>query len=521
MKKFSRVFVSLTAAAALIFGAVHTTNAATASGVAAPNKTITNASVGMQMFEWNWVSLKSECTNTLGPEGIDWILVSPPQESINGDAWWVNYQPVSYKIENHLGTRAQFSDMVNACNAAGVAVIVDAVINHMANGGGLSQGTAGTEFSAYNYPGPGFTNADFHASMSPSDPNYCNHGIDFGAASTGPDDHNYTRCELLGLNDLATEKPTVRATIDAYLNDLIDLGVAGFRIDAARHIGITDLTAIQNGLHQTTAGLAPFWVSENTGDSSENVPFAQTGQVFGWSWVSDMVSYFGGAGDLSGAMWVNGTYAALNGSDKTVTMVSNHDTERNGSALTYQDGAGKKYLQASIYTVVNQYGLPMLYTGYAFSSGDAGPATSGGYVANVQCGGSAPSAYYPDGKYICMDRWTAIKGAIAWKDAVGTAAATIKKGQLGTWSYKYNTFSYKRGAGSFIVFNGGSLPVKNAKIATGLPKGTYCDYITGGTKPLKAKKTCAGTKVVVDAKGVAVMNIPWAGTVALTTKVKF
>jgi len=172
--------------------------------------------------------------------------------------------------------------------------------------------------------------------------------------------------------------------------------------------------------------------------------------------------------------------------------------------------------------VVDQYGLPMLYTGYAWSDRDSGPPSNGSNVNNAICAsGTAPAGYYADGKYICMDRWTAIKGAIAWKDAVGTAQAAIKRGQLGSWSTKYNTFAYKRGAGSYIVFNGGTIPVKNAKFATGLPKGTYCDYISGGQKPLKAAKTCAGVKVVVDAKGVAVLNIPWAGTIALTTKAKF
>lgn len=514
MKKFSRVFVSLAAASALIIGAIHGTSAASATDVPAPNKPITNASVGIQMFEWPWVSLKAECTNVLGPEGIDWILVSPPQESINGDAWWVNYQPVSYKIDNNLGTRAQFSDMVNACNAAGVAVVVDAVINHMAAGGGLSQGTAGTSFSAYNYPGVPYTNADFHATLPSNDPNYCNSDIDWGNL------WSVQHCELLGLNDLATEKQSVRDKIDAYLNDLISLGVAGFRVDAAGHIPVAELRQIQNGINNTTGGVRPFFVQENPNDSGANADYAVQGQVFGWSWVSDMVTYFGNAGDLSGAKWINGTYASLNGPTKTVTMVSNHDTERNGNALTYQDG--KKYLEASIYTVVNQYGLPMLYTGYAFSANDSGPARVGGYVANAQCGSSAgPASYYSDGKYICMQRWAAIKGAIAWKDAVGAAKASTLKGVLGSYSDKYSTFAYKRGTGSFIIFNGGNLPVKNAKFKVSLPKGTYCDYITGGSKPLKAAKTCAGTKVSVDASGNAVLNVPWAGVIALSTKAKY
>jgi len=505
MKKFLRPFVSTISASALIFGAFHATSSAQATVVPAPNKPISNQSVGIQMFEWNWVSLKAECTNVLGPAGIDWILVSPPQESISGSPWWVNYQPVSYKLENNLGNRAQFTEMVSACNTAGVQVIVDAVINHMSAGN-------------YNYPDVPYSRDDFHASMSSSNPNFCNSDIDWS------DPWSVQHCELLGLNDLATETQSVRDKIDAYLNDLLGLGVAGFRVDAAGHIPVLELRQIQDGLNRTTGGIKPFFVQEFPSDNSENAPYAVQGQVFGWSWADDMVSFFGpNGGDLSGAQWTSSTYASLNGSTKTVTMVSNHDTERNGRALTYQDGAGKKYQQASIYTIVNQYGMPMLYSGYAFSDRDAGPPQTGSQVRNATCKGTstAPASSYSNGTYICMQRWTAIQGAIAWKDAVGTSTATITRGHLGSWSDKYSTFSFKRGSGNFIIFNGGSLPVKNAKIKVGLAKGSYCDYITGGTKPLKSSKVCRGTKVVVDSKGYATFNIPWSGTVAISTKVKF
>ena len=507
----------MAAASALIAGAVHATSAAQATDVAAPGKVITNASVGMQMFEWNWTSLTTECTNVLGPEGVDWILVSPPQESIQGTTWWVNYQPVSYKLENNLGTRDQFIAMVNACNAAGVEVIVDAVINHMASGGALNQGTAGSTYSAYNYPAAGYSSADFHATLPSKDPNYCSSARSINYS----DPFSITHCQLLGLNDLATEKPSVRATIDAYLNDLLSIGVSGFRIDAARHIGITDLTAIQNGLNLTTGGIKPMWLSENTGDRAANAPFAVTGQVFGWSWLNDMVYFFGYASDLSLAVHVSDSYAGNNGSAQTVTMVSNHDTERNGGALTYQDNQGKTFLQASIYTVVNQYGLPMLYTGYAYSNHDQGPPMVAGKISDASCTGTGPLRSYRDGQYICLDRWTAIKGAIAWKDAVGSSKAAISHGRMGTWSKQYRTYSYKRGAGSFIIFNGGSKSVKNAKIATGLKKGTYCDYITGGSIPLASPGACSGAKVLVDSKGMGTFTIPVSGTIALSDLSKF
>ena len=55
-------------------------------------------------------------------------------------------------------------------------------------------------------------------------------------------------CELVGLADLDTGEPYVRGRIAAYLNDLLSLGVDGFRIDAAKHIPADDLADIKSRL---------------------------------------------------------------------------------------------------------------------------------------------------------------------------------------------------------------------------------------------------------------------------------
>ena len=63
--------------------------------------------VGVQMFLWNFNSIAQECEH-LGVAGIDWALVSPPQEHIPGEQWWVGYQAVSYQLESQLGTQSEF-----------------------------------------------------------------------------------------------------------------------------------------------------------------------------------------------------------------------------------------------------------------------------------------------------------------------------------------------------------------------------------------------------------------------------
>lgn len=50
------------------------------------------------------------------------------------------------------------------------------------------------------------------------------------------DPDNIRNCYLVGLTDLYGALPYVREKVTGYLNSLIDLGVAGIRIDAAKHM---------------------------------------------------------------------------------------------------------------------------------------------------------------------------------------------------------------------------------------------------------------------------------------------
>jgi 1,4-alpha-glucan branching enzyme len=86
--------------------------------------------------------------------------VSPPAEHVSGDAWWTDYQPVSYTLTSKRGSRSQFANMISKCHAAGVKVIVDTLFNHM-SGGDSGTGIGGSSFTHYNYPGI-YQTQDFH-----------------------------------------------------------------------------------------------------------------------------------------------------------------------------------------------------------------------------------------------------------------------------------------------------------------------------------------------------------------------
>lgn len=74
-------------------------------------------------------------------------------------------------------------------------------------------------------------------------------------------------CRLVNLLDLALEKDYVRSKVAEYLNYLIDIGVAGFRIDAAKHMWPGDIKAFLDKLNTLNtrwfpSGTKPFIYQE-------------------------------------------------------------------------------------------------------------------------------------------------------------------------------------------------------------------------------------------------------------------
>lgn len=302
------------------------------------------------LFQWPWESIARECTETLGPSGYGYVQMSPVQEHITGEEWWLHYQPVSYQLESRLGTRAEFESMVQTCNEAGVEVIADVVINHMT---GQEQGTgwAGTEFSWLEYPGT-YGPQDFH-----------NHGCEIADYT---DRWEVQECDLLGLADLDTDAENVQRQLAEYLEDLLSIGVTGFRIDAVKHISAEDL----EGILGRTSGLDDVYIVQEVirGHNEPIQPeeYQHLGDVHEFTLGRTLKEAFD-TSDLAGLLDGDGvgeTWDGFIAADSAGTFVDNHDTERNGETLTYQDGAAYELAQA--FTLAWPYGQPAVHSGYAF-----------------------------------------------------------------------------------------------------------------------------------------------------------
>jgi alpha-amylase len=246
--------------------------------------------VFVHLFEWRWADIATECEQVLGPAGFAAVQVSPPEEhSITPTHdWSERYQPVSYSIaRSRSGTGAEFQDMVDRCAAAGVGVYVDAVINHMTNSPSPGVGSNGTAYTKYEYPGL-YTLADFHPACTVTD---------YTSAA------NVQDCELLGLPDLNTGLASVRRTIAGYLVSLARMGVAGFRIDAAKHIQQVELDDVLTIVDSTMAAEGkpiPYWFLEVVGGGAGEAlhPSDYYGEAYRSGGAADITEFtFVGVGD--------------------------------------------------------------------------------------------------------------------------------------------------------------------------------------------------------------------------------
>lgn len=422
---------TLSGALALAAGASIALAVPTGSAYASPPGT---KDVTAVMFEWSFASVARECTTTLGPNGYGYVQVSPPAEHIQGSQWWTSYQPVSYRIAGRLGDATAFENMIDTCHAAGVKVVVDTVVNHMSAGSGT--GTGGSSYTKYTYPGL-YSSRDFD-DCTATIGDYANRA-------------NVQNCELVGLADLDTGEEYVRSAIAGYMNALLGHGVDGFRIDAAKHIPAADLAHIKSRLSNPSV----YWKQEaihGSGEAVQPSEYTGNGDVQEFRYAFDLKRVFNNE-NLAYLKNYGEGWGYMSGSVAGV-FVDNHDTERNGSTLSYKDNAN--YTLANVFMLAYPYGAPDINSGYEFSSTDAGPPDNG-----------TVNACWQDG-WKCQHAWPEIMRMVAFRNAVRGESVT------NWWDNGGDAIAFGRGGKGFVAINheSGSL---SRTYQTSLPAGTYCD----------------------------------------------
>lgn len=455
----------------------------------------------VNLFEWNWNSVARECVTELGPKGYAAVQVSPPSEHNVGTQWWTRYQPVSYKIDSRGGNRNQFYAMVQICKAAGVDVYVDTVINHMA-GGDVGMGTAGSTYGNYNFPSVPYTRESFHT------PSCSIVGSDYDNVRS-----NVTQCDLPGLPDLDTSNPAVQDRIAAYMKDLLSMGVAGFRIDAAKHIKPEELAAIKAkvpGNYFLTQEVIKDGSLYNSGDINK---YPEIGTVNEFSYVYAMKNMFMNlyGFNLSRMPEAFANWGMFPSKQATV-FVNNHDTERK-MCDKYAVGAqcdsmnvfnGDKLFLANVFMLSYPYGYPQVMSGYNFSDHDMGPTNQpykGWELTPSNCSTDPMAA----GKWDCVHRDKRVANMVGFRNY--TAAAPLLK-----WTASGdNRISYSRGNKGFVAINNTADFWANS-FSTNLPDATYCNVLTSSAPETGV---CPAASKVTVVNGQATLTVAPNSAVAL------
>ncbi|KAF8704772.1 Alpha-amylase, partial [Rhizoctonia solani] len=366
-------------------------------------------------------------------------------------------------------------NMVTACQNAGVGVIVDTIFNHM-SGAESWNGTAGTSFTHYNYPGTYQFHNFHHCGLQPGDDI-----VDFSNRL------EVQTCELLNLADLATDTEYVRGRLAAYANDLLSLGVVGLRLDAAKHIPTGDIANILGRLNSKPyITQEVIYVEEEPVRPSE---YTNNGEVQEFRYTTTLQNVFQ-SGEISSLKDLD-SRGWIASSDANV-FISNHDTERGGSSLNYKSGL--IYTLAHIFMLAYPYGTPTVLSSYEFSDYDAGSPLNGT--------GSCTETGGADG-WLCQHRWTAITGMVKWRNGV--------TGNVSNWINGTNQqIAFSRGSSGFVAINNANSPW-TCTFSTPLAAGTYCDMISG---ELGTAGTCTGASYTV-LRGNFIATIATKSAVAL------
>ncbi|XP_070505320.1 alpha-amylase A-like [Chironomus tepperi] len=451
----------------------------------------------VHLFEWKWTDIANECETFLAPNGYAGVQVSPPNENlvIGARPWWERYQPASYILTTRSGNRAAFSDMVRRCNAVGIRIYVDAVINHMAAGDGVGTGGSSVSVSSLSFPAVPYGSGDFNPRCSIDNYN---------------DPNQVRNCWLVGLSDLRLGTEYVRGKVVAYMNDLISLGVAGFRVDAVKHMWPGDLQNIfgrlnnLNTAHGFASGARPFITQEVIDLGGEGITkdeYLHLGTVTEFRYSAEIGRVFRGH-DLLKYLRNFGEGWGFMASASALTFVDNHDNQRGHGAgganvLTYK--VSKQYKMATAFHLAWPYGIPRVMSSFEFSNGDQGPpANADGSLRSptINADGSC------SGGWVCEHRWRQIYNMIKFRNAAGSAAVANWWENSGG-----KQIAFSRGNRAFIVFNNENFDL-NQSLQTGMPAGTYCNIAAGS----KSGSSCTGATITVNSSGVASFSIAAGAT---------
>ncbi len=155
-------------------------------------------------------------------QGFNAVQISPLQHTKDDSSneWWMLYQPLNFELGNKLGSKEELRDLCNAARDQGIIIIADTVVNHLAN-------------ENDNNPLKAHPWCDPELLYNPDCWKEKRQVTDWDSRYQAT---NY----CMGLPGLNPNNEIVQHKVIKMLNEYADLGIDGFRFDAAKSIALPE-----------------------------------------------------------------------------------------------------------------------------------------------------------------------------------------------------------------------------------------------------------------------------------------
>ena len=184
----------------------------------------------LHCFNWSYNAIKRNLS-AIKEAGYTAVQTSPvhsPKDynfawTNQSDQWWKLYQPIDINVadgDTWLGKKSDLKALCDEAEKLGIKVICDVVFNHMAN----TSDSGGNKMSNIN--------AQVSSTLRNNSAYWHINSI---WANNDNDRYNMTMGSI-GMPDLNTNSSYIQNRCRDVLIELIELGVDGFRFDAAKHI---------------------------------------------------------------------------------------------------------------------------------------------------------------------------------------------------------------------------------------------------------------------------------------------
>ena len=219
---------------------------------------------GLTLHAFNWTYREIiENLDGIKNAGFRNILTMPVQQPKGGGgSWWAFYQPLGMSIGDNssLGTKEELKELCDKAEELGIAILADIVANHLATTDSEDKEPDGTPtvsplVEAYepilyrnrneDVDGNGVT---FHHNKK--------------ATGSGAETQYYAYGNLPDLN---TENAYVQSRVLSLLKECIDVGIDGFRFDAAKHIETSSDPNYPSDFWENTLMVAKDYYKQKTG----------------------------------------------------------------------------------------------------------------------------------------------------------------------------------------------------------------------------------------------------------------